>query len=112
MALPTGVFNLFYQPQNVEYYITLDPTSRFQPTISVFIPGAKSQQWQVSGDQNSNLRSVCGVSAGVCIGRSAVDINDTLTEPTPIPWYLASSPFGAGWYKFAFLPFIRVVDDL
>ncbi|PPQ72619.1 hypothetical protein CVT25_007631 [Psilocybe cyanescens] len=101
MALPLGMYSLFYQPTNVEYYITLDPTSRFQPTISVLIPGAKNQQWEVSGDQASNLRSICSVGAGVCIGRSAVNLNNTLTEPTPIPWYMATSPFGPGWYKLS-----------
>ncbi|KAH9475594.1 hypothetical protein JR316_0012711 [Psilocybe cubensis] len=99
MAIPVGVFNLFYQPQNVEYYITLNPTSQFQPTISVFLPGATSQQWNVSGDQSSSLRSVCSVSSGMCIGRSAVDINNTLTEPTPILWYLSPSTFGLGWFS-------------
>lgn len=116
MALPLGMYSLFYQPTNVEYYITLDPTSRFQPTISVLIPGAKNQQWEVSGDQASNLRSICSVGAGVCIGRSAVNLNNTLTEPTPIPWYMATSPFGPGWYKFvlqySFGWFINVLISL
>jgi hypothetical protein len=71
------------------------------PTVDVLSPGSESQQWQVSPGIDPSSRTLRNVQFGTYIGRSfAATQNGTLAVGTPVPWYMTSSAFGPGWWKW------------
>jgi len=98
LPLPAGVYYVYFQPDKIQYYLTLDQNSL--PTMDLLSPGSQSQQWQVGAGSDANSRTFRNVQFGTYIARSFVaDQNGTMAVPTPIPWYMTSSVFGGGWWK-------------
>lgn len=99
MSLPVGTYYLYYQPDQVQFYLTLDPNVSSQEPSFSSSSGAVNQQWEVSGDQGSNTRHFKNVGSQMYIARTAADLNATQMAPTPMEWFLGPSDFGEGWYR-------------